>query len=816
MTSLRGKVLGKVWLILGVLLGSVLSAEAQTPPRTGTGTIAGTVLSRATRQAVPYATVVVDGTSRKTMANAGGWFRIEGLPAGRVTLEVTAGGFLPLRIAGVLIGVDETTPLTVELQANPNYMERVQVTADKTPMAIANVAASATVVERRDMDLRSDLRLSSAIENTTGALVSTQFGVFESVSLRGMSRGDPEFTQTLVLVDGVPQTLSTNGARILTVPTLDAGSIEIVRGPNSALYGRTAIGGAVNMRTADPTATHEVSFEVGGGGFTTAFGSGRVSGPVKDWGGYYVSFGGSHDEGYYVDKTTNNFDVGYASFFAKFTFAPDAKSFGSVSYAGVGSNNSTPTNEPIVNGVLLHEIEPEFDRLTNLNLPGPNYDQGENRLTFNYSRELSQNFRLVNVTGYRNVNLDFIEDGDSIDPPYDTEANTLAMYPFSQDRNEKIFYEEARLEMTPQFGQLNDRFTVGGSYEYTNGRSNDDFIYTDPDLFGWLVNYLDPKLPARSTWLHDTGTREYSLNIPAVFVQYMVDLNPRFNVTAGGRWDHMSMDNTRSNGPTVDASFSAFSPKVSAAYKVLTGNGTDAPLLNVYGAYSQAFVPPRRPSSLTPPGEADPELHPTDFDNYEGGFKARMRGKLTLEATYFWMNETGVVLQRQTGPFFVDTNAGERDYRGLEATVGYDVNPKLSFFGNASFYHNRFGDFVVQSEEGDRVLTGEHLPIAPDFIINYGTRFKPRPDMDAIVEVKHVDSTYGSPCIEASCTSSNTFKIDSYALVDASLSWYWRSFRITLAAHNLLNDEYYGTAGVNSADPGRPRQILLSTAVKFK
>ena len=42
------------------------------------------------------------------------------------------------------------------------------------------------------------------------------------------------------------------------LPIDDAGSIEVVRGPNSALYVRTAIGGAVNVRTGEPTAGNRV------------------------------------------------------------------------------------------------------------------------------------------------------------------------------------------------------------------------------------------------------------------------------------------------------------------------------------------------------------------------------------------------------------------------------------------------------------------------------------------------------------------------------------------------------------------------------
>jgi len=50
----------------------------------------------------------------------------------------------------------------------------------------------------------------------------------------------------------------------------DASNIEIVRGPNSALYGRTAIGGSVNVRTSDPTATPEFGVDLTGGQLGTA------------------------------------------------------------------------------------------------------------------------------------------------------------------------------------------------------------------------------------------------------------------------------------------------------------------------------------------------------------------------------------------------------------------------------------------------------------------------------------------------------------------------------------------------------------------
>ena len=70
---------------------------------------------------------------------------------------------------------------------------------------------------------------------------------------------------------------------------------------------------------------------------------------------------------------------------------------------------------------------------------------------------------------------------------------------------------------------------------------------------------------------------------------------------------------------------------------------------------------------------------------------------MTVEATYFYMIEDGVVLSQRQGPFFFPTNAGQLRYKGVETGLGVDVTPKVSAYVNASFYNNRFGDFVIQS-----------------------------------------------------------------------------------------------------------------------
>ena len=539
------------------ILGPAAEVQAQT------GTLEGAVVARENGEPAADAIVLVEGTSLVAVANGVGRFRLENVPVGPVVLVVQAQGFLDLRVPDVQVLQNQTLQLTVELETTPNYMERVQVTATKTPLSIGDVAALIDIVDRATIDSRGDQTLTQAISRLPGVFISTQLGIFETVTLRGMPKVGNEFTNTLLLIDGVPQTNSGNDARVVALPINDASSIEVVRGPNSALYGRTAIGGAVNVLTANPTAAHQSGFEFTGGQQGMAKGLFNASGPLDDWGGYYVSIASERNSGYFVNLTTDDYTNGNSALFGKITFAPDNQSFGSVSVNRVISDNDTPTNEPIIDGRLLHEIDPRFDRLTNLNIaPGPNYHQEEGRLTVNYTRAFTPNVSFVGIFGYRDVQLKFIEDGDFIGGPYDLEANTLTMYPFSQQQDEDVYYSEGRLELTLPSGSVTHSALVGGSYERNNGKLASDFIFDDPDLFGFSINYLNPVIPPRNDWQHfETSGRIYHLGITGLFAQYMIEPTPRLLLLAAGRYDRLDMDVTRGEQPQGRGDVRCLQPK---------------------------------------------------------------------------------------------------------------------------------------------------------------------------------------------------------------------------------------------------------------
>ena len=205
-------------------------------------------------------------------------------------------------------------------------------------------------------------------------------------------------------------------------------------------------------------------------------------------------------------------------------------------------------------------------------------------------------------------------------------------------------------------------------------------------------------------------------------------------------------------------------------------------------------------------------MKPEDISNYEGGVKAGLAGsRLSLEAAYFDMTRDGIVTTMRQGPFFIPSNAGQQRFKGLE-TGAHWTTARESLFGNASFYHNRFGDYVIQSSGGDTVLTGNRLPIAPDTVLNAGVTFAAHRTLDLTVDVKR-----GSG--EVALDQINTVTLDAYSLVDAAATWRHGPLRITVSAHNLFNADYYWSGDTSigeSADPGRPRQVLVTTSIVVK
>jgi vitamin B12 transporter len=139
--------------------------------------------------------------------------------------------------------------LIATLAAQP--ADDIVVTASRTPVPAEQSAASATVLDEEAIDDLALPALPDLLRLTPGLSVASTGprGTQTQVRIRGAEAG-----HTLVFVDGIRfnDPAAGNEARFELLTADSLSRIEIVRGPQSALWGSEAIGGVVAAETGDP------------------------------------------------------------------------------------------------------------------------------------------------------------------------------------------------------------------------------------------------------------------------------------------------------------------------------------------------------------------------------------------------------------------------------------------------------------------------------------------------------------------------------------------------------------------------------------
>ena len=267
--SYRSLWLRSISLAVLLALPSALSVAAQMPqsdrpiPRGNLhGTVKdplGAVVPNAKVELLSGFTVAATGT-----ADGRGNYAVVIPASGRYQLRSSAASFdsatTPPRFFD--FSAETAVDLTV---ATPTLTQEVSVTATGTPTPLAQIAASVTVLDddqfRHVRDIQEPLRLVPGVQITqTG-----QAGGTSGMYIRG---GNTNANK--VLIDGIPADDLGGAVEFANIASAGIARIEVLREPNSALYGSDALAGVVSLTTRrGSTPLPQLEYSIDGGNFKT-------------------------------------------------------------------------------------------------------------------------------------------------------------------------------------------------------------------------------------------------------------------------------------------------------------------------------------------------------------------------------------------------------------------------------------------------------------------------------------------------------------------------------------------------------------------
>lgn len=583
-------------------------------------------------------------------------------------------------------------------------LEDVFVTAQKREELSQKIPVSLSVLSARKVQ---DLRLWNSNELTAvvpGLFANNSGDERNVISIRGITTTsyDPAVA---VYVDGVNQfSLDTY------IPQLaDVERIEVLRGPQGTLYGRNAMGGVINIITKQPGNTPNgfAELSIGNNGLQR-YAAGIRTPIIKDK--LYFGASGVYNkrDGYYTNTFNNtSFDRQSAltgNYFLKYI---PIENWG-ITLNLKHQNNRNNGAFPMVNG--LEEAFGNPYKL-NQNAVGKMMDNTLNAsLTVNHSSP--RYFDFISQTAWQSNQRIY-------DSPIDGDFSPLDAVTIINDYGNKwnkvkVFTQEFRFS-TPSKSFSPVKW-VGGAYLFHQSNPVKQATH-----FGKDAEMIGAPMTDFATINTTTATNKGY----ALFGQISYDINTRFSIIGGLRFDHESKDlevrgEFQPDGEeamitqpdtSASASFKAFSPKLGIQYSISDDN-------IVFANYSRGF----RTGGLTQLSSdpSQPPLYPykPEYSNsFELGTKNMFfndRLRLNLTAFYAKITDAQVPTLVLPDAITITRNTGELVSKGFELEM--NARPTNGFEIDYSFgyTHARYESLKLSQYGNETDLEGKRQVFTPD------------------------------------------------------------------------------------------------------
>ena len=661
--------------------------------------------------------------------------------------------------------------------ASGTTLETITVTAQKREEDAQKVTTSITVLSDTTIE---DTRIESTedIWRYVPNLFTSHEGsrdYFYRIKIRGISNtafGDPA---TALYIDDV----SYAGVYAFNAPMFDIERIEVLKGPQGTLYGKSTEGGTINVVTKAPDNHTDAKVNVEIGDYNKRQASGLINTPlVKDklflrLAGLYSTRDG------YIDNVYTGEDVDHRE-----TTAANASLF------------FTPLDHLFIDlKFRIHEYDDDggypmvsMDKdiyqavtgLTNLGDFEIGYDyNGESSsksnatsLRVKYERDT---FDLVSVTAYRDM-----DNTGSLDVDY----TPLEMYFGYQNVTSESVTQEVRIQSKDSEESFKWLFGLYYSEEdkYYGCKAYLDTIYAD--MMG-VPLYTDEVFSA------DLGAED-----KAVFGQgTMRFLDDVFGLTAGLRYERSkrTMDNKKHTFAgmlivdemnDLENTDSLFLPKFAIDYFFTDTIMAYASVARGYKAGGFAYAVDDR--ELV---DFEPEISTA----YELGLKTEIPElKLRVNAAVFYTKVDDYQDRVQIDALTVyQENVTETDIYGFELEVSYALSASLSLNGFIGYTHAEYGEYIDPMTGMN--YQGNLAVNVPEYDAGLFLEYRNPSGIFARAEMQNIGSSYYD--------RENTKEQSAYTLFNMKIGYERDQWDISLSAKNLT-DEYYFVSAYEDATVG--------------
>jgi iron complex outermembrane receptor protein len=703
---------------------------------------------------------------------------------------------LSLTVRCILLGTATLPFASPALLAAEAGLEEIVVTATKRAASIQDVPVSITALTGDALDQAGVGRVDDIASGAPNTFINTGGGLrTTSVTVRGISSNpnNPGVDPAVgVFVDGVymsrPTTLNGN--------LYDLERIELVRGPQGALYGKNTIAGAINFISRAPSPELTGEARVGYGNYSDTTFYGMLSGPLGSERVLGRISGSWQKRDGLIDNLATGTELNdvdaqsvRAALLWKATDSIDVTLRADTSRDRTNAGASEIYLDGAFDGTPLADASPWDRKVAN------DRDTVQDRDSDGVGLQVDAGWgpgTLTSITAYRQFDWHNVADNDF------TVLNMLSSG-----------IDEDQAEWSQEFRYVSD---ATGPFQYVLGA-----FYSDQSLDTASTATVGPDLGIYPEEVQGVIHADLTTESFALYGQGSYDFDDRWNLTVALRYSDESkqVDHSQTGDPFqillpdqplqhLSRSDNEVSPSASVTYRIRDG-------AQAYASYGRGFKAGGYnvfSISMTDTAEYDPET----VDSFELGVKSQFADdRVRLNAALFYMDykdlQVNQLVLENGVPQFTTSNAASATSQGLEVELAAQVAEGLEFDFAYGYTDATYDDFRNANFAGDD-FSGNTLPEAAKHTVttalNYRRSLGSSLEMTARADLSYRSSAFFEP------DNVEQYEQGDYTLLGARLGLASADGRwgVTAWGRNLADEEYVVFRGDGVIVPGQSIQTL--------